>query len=326
VKEGKPGKEGQKPWQAAEGSATFTVKAFEPPKISVIATPLTIKPGETSTITAVGVSPQNRVLTYRFSASAGSVSGNGNTAVFSSVGTPTGPIDIIASVTDDQGQTTTSTTSVTILAPYVAPPPPKQFIPALPQFPWPPPKASTWRVLPAWPLGPHMRAYGDIDMKLTSALDAKGYTERSYYSVPGGFALVTRLEQIYSDGRSKTPPDRFSVELLPASSFTDYIFALFHANPGYYRVIVFVVTDQTIVQGVNAPAQSDVTHWLEAGANSLPDPPASNKLPQGVRCTALIYEMENPGTDSSQQAHLIPSTAEPVAQLQKAGLWQALAH
>ena len=49
AKEGKPGKEGLKPWQvAAECSATFTVKEFEPPTISCSANPSTIKPGDTS--------------------------------------------------------------------------------------------------------------------------------------------------------------------------------------------------------------------------------------------------------------------------------------
>lgn len=329
VKEGKLSKEGQKPWQTASGSATFTVKAFEPPTISVSVRPSTIKPGETSTITANGVSPQNRPLTYSYSASAGTVSGSGNSVVYSSSGAPTGTVAITGSATDDKGHTATFTTSVTIQAPY-APPAPH---PILPRFPWPPPRDSTSRVLPAWPRGPHMSTFGDIDTKLTSALDAKGYTERSYYSVPGGFALITRLEQIYPDGRSKRPPDRFSAELLPASNFSDYLFALFHADPGYYRVIVFIVTDQVFVEGQHAPEQSDLTGLLAAGAKFLPDPLASQNLAHGVRCAALIYEfkMDNSGPAPSRQAQpqqpqLIPSTTDSIAQLQRAGLWQTLAH
>ncbi len=46
VKEGKAGKEGLKPGQSADCSASFTVKAFEPPTISCSANPSTIKPGE----------------------------------------------------------------------------------------------------------------------------------------------------------------------------------------------------------------------------------------------------------------------------------------
>jgi len=39
VKEGKPGKEGLKPWQVANASASFTVKPFEPPTVSCSANP-----------------------------------------------------------------------------------------------------------------------------------------------------------------------------------------------------------------------------------------------------------------------------------------------
>ncbi len=88
VKEGKPGKEGLKPGQTADCSASFTVKAFEPPTISCSANPTTIKPGESSTITCVGMSPQNRRLTYSYTATGGSVTGSGTTAEFSSVGAP----------------------------------------------------------------------------------------------------------------------------------------------------------------------------------------------------------------------------------------------
>ena len=121
VKQGKPGKEGLKPWQTAEGSTTYTVKQFEPPTISCSASPSTIKPGESSTITATGVSPQNRPLTYTYSASNGAISGTGNTATYSSTGAPAGPVEITCNVSDDKGQTASSNTSTTIVAP---PPPP----------------------------------------------------------------------------------------------------------------------------------------------------------------------------------------------------------
>ena len=121
VKEGKPGKEGLKPWQTADGTAIYTVKAFEPPTVGCSANPTTIKPGETSTVTATGMSPQNRPLTYAFTAAAGTVNGTGSTATFSSTGAPTGSTNITCTVSDDKGQTATANTSVTITAPYVPP-------------------------------------------------------------------------------------------------------------------------------------------------------------------------------------------------------------
>jgi outer membrane protein OmpA-like peptidoglycan-associated protein len=120
VKEGRPGREGLKPWETADASTSFTVRAFEPPTISCSANPGTIKPGETSNITAAGVSPQNRPLTYSYTATSGSVNSSGAAAVFSSTGAPTGPVGITCTVTDDKGLTATANTSVTILAPYVA--------------------------------------------------------------------------------------------------------------------------------------------------------------------------------------------------------------
>jgi outer membrane protein OmpA-like peptidoglycan-associated protein len=128
VKEGKKGKEGLKPGQTAECSASYTVKQFEPPTVSCSANPSTIRPGDTCTITAAGVSPQNRPLTYSYSAASGTVSGSGSTATFSSAGAPTGPVDVTCKVSDDKGQTATADTTVTIEAP---PPPPTPHVETL---------------------------------------------------------------------------------------------------------------------------------------------------------------------------------------------------
>ena len=128
VKEGKKGKEGLKPGQSADATASFTVKPFDPPTISCSAAPTTIKPGDTSTITSTGVSPQNRPLTYTYSASAGTVSGSGTTATYSSTGAPTGPVEVTCTVADDKGHSVPSTTSVTIEAP---PPPPQPHVQTL---------------------------------------------------------------------------------------------------------------------------------------------------------------------------------------------------
>jgi hypothetical protein len=128
VKEGKKGKEGVKPWENAAATATFAVKRFEPPTISCSANPTTIKPGETSTITCNAVSPQNLPLTYSYSASAGNITGNGPTAVYSSAGAPTGAVGITAKVSDDKGNTASADTTVSIEAP---PPPPQPHAQAL---------------------------------------------------------------------------------------------------------------------------------------------------------------------------------------------------
>ena len=113
--------EGNKPGQMADCSAAYTIKAFEPPTVSCSANPSTVNPGDSSTITANGVSPQNRPLTYSYSASAGSISGNTSTATLSTAGAAAGTITVTCNVVDDKGQTASQTTTVTVNAP--APPP-----------------------------------------------------------------------------------------------------------------------------------------------------------------------------------------------------------
>ena len=121
VKEGKPGKEGLKPWESASGTATFTVKEYEPPTLSCSANPTDLKPGDSATITSQGVSPQNRPLTYSYTASSGTISGSGTTATYSSTGAQTGPVQITCNVADDKGHNATANTSLNIQPP---PPPP----------------------------------------------------------------------------------------------------------------------------------------------------------------------------------------------------------
>jgi outer membrane protein OmpA-like peptidoglycan-associated protein len=113
--------EGAKPGQMADCTASYTVKQFEPPTVSCSANPTTVAPGDSSTITASGMSPQNRPLTYSYSASAGTVSGNASTATLSTAGAAPGSITVTCNVVDDKGQTASSTTTVTVNAP---PPPP----------------------------------------------------------------------------------------------------------------------------------------------------------------------------------------------------------
>lgn len=113
--------EGSKPGQMADCSAQYTIEAFQPPTVSCSANPSTINPGDSSTITAEGVSPQNRPLTYSYSATEGTVSGNGNTATLSTAGAAPGTVTVTCNVVDDKGQTASATTTVTLNAP---PPPP----------------------------------------------------------------------------------------------------------------------------------------------------------------------------------------------------------
>ena len=116
--------EGVKPGQMADCSATFTVKAFDAPTISCSANPSSVNPGESSTITASAMSPQNRPLTYSYNATAGSIGGATASATLSTVGAAPGPITVTCGVADDKGHNESATTSVNVIAPPPPPPPP----------------------------------------------------------------------------------------------------------------------------------------------------------------------------------------------------------
>jgi hypothetical protein len=77
-------------------------------------------PGDPSTITAAGSSPQNRTLTYSYSASAGQISGTSPTATLVTSGAPPGTITVTCNVVDDLGKQASATAVVTV----TAPPPP----------------------------------------------------------------------------------------------------------------------------------------------------------------------------------------------------------
>ena len=114
--------EGNKPGQMADCSADFTVKPFDPPTVSCSASPAAVDMGGSSTITATGMSPQNRALTYSYSATAGSISGTSNSATLATSGVAGGStITVTCNVVDDLGKTATAMSSVAINQP---PPPP----------------------------------------------------------------------------------------------------------------------------------------------------------------------------------------------------------
>ena len=113
--------EGKKQKEIATCSTSFTVRAFEPPTLTCSADRAAINSGDPVAITANGVSPQNRPLTYSYTTTNGQVTGNGATAALSTTGATPGTITVTCKVTDDKDMSATATASVVIATP--TPPP-----------------------------------------------------------------------------------------------------------------------------------------------------------------------------------------------------------
>ena len=110
----------------ASCNASFNVKQNQPPTISCSANPTTVKPGDSSQISCQCQSPDNRSLTYKHEASAGSITPNGPNASLSTQGAQPGPITVTSTCTDDRNLSANAQTTVTVEAPPPPPPPPPQ--------------------------------------------------------------------------------------------------------------------------------------------------------------------------------------------------------
>ena len=107
-------------------TANFTVKEppKNPPNMSCSANPTSVQAGTSATVTCNCTSPDNvPVNVSNWTASAGSISGQGNTATLNTTGASAGPITVTATCTDSRNLTNSATTQVTVENP---PPPPPQ--------------------------------------------------------------------------------------------------------------------------------------------------------------------------------------------------------
>jgi len=115
----------------ASCSARFTVKEPHPPVISCSAAPASVRTGGSSTINSRASSPDGRRLTYSYTASAGEISSNGDTATLNTRSAQPGHITVTCNVNDDRNPplTASSTTMVN-----VEPPPPPAPAPEIKQL------------------------------------------------------------------------------------------------------------------------------------------------------------------------------------------------
>ncbi len=167
----------------------------------------------------------------------------------------------------------------------------------LPGFPWPPPSCHARYELPESSFA-GLQTLGDTERKIRLALDAKGYAQRSYFSVPNGFALVTQLEQYNAeDGSLRNDRTRW-LDYPAKDNFAgvmDYLKSFVMPQKGYFRLFVFVVTNQPF-GGNNAQrvSKEQATAWLNQGFNKLPRSLSDLAYTQDYNVTALVYEFEVP--------------------------------
>jgi hypothetical protein len=193
------------------------------------------------------------------------------------------------------------------------------------EFPFPPPRASAFEEIDRKLLvgdNPHP-LLSDAAAALTTAFKSCGYGERSFYPIPNGFALASRLEHMNEDGTSSD--DRWELDVRPVKDHTieSYLKALFRARPGHYRVIVFILTNVSFEQKSETATSEQANDWAFSGKPALPKEIGEQDYSDDHVCTALIYEFRRLG---EQKATFVkPSEMTGQTHLEKSGLLSALA-
>src|SRR5262245_43377112 len=191
---------------------------------------------------------------------------------------------------------------------------------AIPQFPWPPPQASATYVLPESVFERGLMI-GQVVTTIITALERKGYVERSFFTTPAdGVVLVTRLERINDDGSSAADADRCPAVGATArsSSFAQFLRGLFYVDPRRSRVIVFGLQDNPFRQSSEQVTGQQAREWLRTGANVLPRELAERAY--AGDCTVLVYEFASDGT----AVRVVESRLTGRQHLEKAGVLATL--
>ena len=144
----------------------------------------------------------------------------------------------------------------------------------------------------------------DIDECLVKALNSKGYTEISYFSVKNGFALVTSLERFENTGLSVKSADRFQdcPQKEQFKGVYDYITKLFWPQPTRMRLFVFIVNDQPVMEyEAGCLKDGEPREWLLKGGAWLPDYIGQQTFTKNHKVRALVYEFVVP--DSIKKAN-----------------------
>ena len=190
-----------------------------------------------------------------------------------------------------------------------------------PEMLLPPPAASASQSIE--PFFVNCRTMGEANYKICQSLNACGYVEWRYFSVKGGFAVVTRLEQTNPEGWSLNNDDRWAAKPVRESSFSmlNYLKRIVYPSTGYFRAFVFIVTAEPLFEDQGRRMNPD---WPGNGATQLPQEMADRKLGKGTNIHSLIYEFQMKASTLEPEQTLKNKRLSGETHLKRSNLWNAL--
>lgn len=138
----------------------------------------------------------------------------------------------------------------------------------------------------------------DVSFKLSKALESCGYERVAYHKVQNGFAMVTQLEIINSDGTSRPDNERWSQNGYIVGNDNNYIYNFFFPNPVYYRFFVFIISNINYSLSEGSIDRKYARDLLISGVNKLPYEIGKIKLKNDHYFDVLIYEFKKNENDS----------------------------
>ena len=174
------------------------------------------------------------------------------------------------------------------------------------KFPWPPPQSTTQLTINREILKKN-RDYITLEQvndTLVTVLNNSYYNEMSYYPIPSGFALVTKMEQFNCENGTLMDSDkRWIVKFKPLDLSEiwskEYLKNLFSSAKGCFRTIVFVVTDKLFQSGMEEGFKNFI-ELEKKGFNGL-DPNLKTKdFVDDYFCEVLIYQFERKGNSEAK--------------------------
>jgi hypothetical protein len=167
------------------------------------------------------------------------------------------------------------------------------------------------------------KTLGQVDEQLQKGLTAKGFAERRYFSVKNGYAIVTQMEQ-YNKKDASSRNDRTRWLDYPArskfSGVMDYLTSVILPNKGYFRLFVFVVTNEAFKSTDAQVSKKEAAAWLNQGANRLPTLLAEMPYTEGYAVNVLVYEFEVPESNRAAKQVCPTSKFNAAKHLEMAGL------
>lgn len=159
-------------------------------------------------------------------------------------------------------------------------------------YPWPPERPSTQAILTEAIKPAIGHSYRLVASALSLTLRRSGYGDHSFYAAPNGFVVATRLEAVNLDGEAYKGSRRYYFPVRPGVEVSSTVASLAPMlEPGNWRYIAFVLTDQPIIYSTETLTGASATELALDGSTSLDELYNSNPIitPEHT-LIALIYE------------------------------------